>query len=95
MQRLDPKTSALIVVDIQEKLAPAMDQAAFARVVRSADLLLSAGGAGHTHGGAPPSSVVAGAGSTQLLLVLALELATALFAATLVARLRRPATART
>lgn len=69
--------------------------AALAMAALHAVLLLSAGGAGHTHGGAPPSSVVAGAGSTQLLLVLALELATALFAATLVARLRRPATART
>ena len=42
MQRLDPKSTALIVVDIQEKLAPAMEQNAFARVVRSADLLLQA-----------------------------------------------------
>jgi nicotinamidase-related amidase len=42
MQRLEPKTTALIVVDIQEKLAPAMEQTAFARVVRATDVLLHA-----------------------------------------------------
>lgn len=42
MQRLVPATTALIVVDMQEKLAPAMDQAAFARAVRGTDILLSA-----------------------------------------------------
>jgi len=51
-------------------------------------VLLLGGGAGHVHGGAPPSSAVAVSGGTQLLLVIALELATALSAATLVARLR-------
>lgn len=55
-------------------------------------LLLGAAGAGHTHGGGPASSVAApGVGAeagTQLLLVIGLELTTALLAATLVARLR-------
>jgi len=51
-------------------------------------VLLFGGGAGHVHGGAPPSPA-ADSGGTQLVLVIALELATALLAATLVARLRR------
>jgi hypothetical protein len=51
-------------------------------------LLLGAGGAGHAHGGRPASSAAQVAGITQLLLVIGLELATALLAATLVARLR-------
>ena len=51
-------------------------------------LLLGAGGAGHAHGGRPASSAAQTAGSAQLLLVIGLELATALLAATLVARLR-------
>jgi nicotinamidase-related amidase len=42
MQRLEPKTTALVVVDIQEKLAPAMEQGAFTRLVKSTDLLLTA-----------------------------------------------------
>ena len=56
-------------------------------------LLLGAGSGGHPHTGAPPPSV-AGAniadasGAGGLLLVIALEIATALLAATLVARLR-------
>ncbi len=54
-----------------------------------AALLLSAGGAGHVHGGLPASSAAADPRSSQLLLVIALELATALLGATLVARLRR------
>ena len=52
-------------------------------------LLLGAGGAGHAHGGRAASSAAQATGSTQLLLVIGLELATALLAATLVARLRR------
>lgn len=51
--------------------------------------LLLSGGAGHTHGAPPPSSALAASGGTQLLVVIALELGTALLAATLVARLRR------
>ncbi len=56
-----------------------------------AALLLGAAGAGHAHGGGPSSSAVSlppAEGSAQLLLVIALELTTALLAATLVARLR-------
>ena len=42
MQRLDPKTTALLVIDIQEKLAPAMDATALAHLMKSTDLLLTA-----------------------------------------------------
>jgi nicotinamidase-related amidase len=42
MQRLEPSTTALLVIDVQEKLAPAMDKDAFARLVKSVDLLLEA-----------------------------------------------------
>lgn len=63
--------------------------AALAMVALHAVLLLGAGGAGHAHGGRPTSNVVDTAGAGQLLLVIALELTTALLAATLVARLRR------
>jgi nicotinamidase-related amidase len=42
MQRLDPQTTALLVIDIQERLAPAMEQGAFGRLVKATDLLLSA-----------------------------------------------------
>ncbi|MGX5717261.1 hypothetical protein [Arthrobacter sp. MAHUQ-56] len=62
--------------------------AAVGMAVLHAVLLLGAGGAGHTHGAPPPSSAVAGSGGTRLLLVIALDLSTALLAATLVARLR-------
>ncbi|TAP41945.1 hypothetical protein [Arthrobacter sp. S39] len=56
-------------------------------------LLLGAGSGGHAHAGAPPSNValqnIAGTTSAGgLLLVIALEITTALLAATLVARLR-------
>ncbi|MCU1519215.1 MAG: hypothetical protein JWQ75_3936 [Pseudarthrobacter sp.] len=66
-------------------------------------LLLGAGSGGHAHAGVPPSSVVGSSiaglnladpnltgatGAGGLLLVVALEIATALLAATLVARLR-------
>jgi nicotinamidase-related amidase len=42
MLRLEPKSTGLLVVDVQERLAPAMDQEAFARLVKAVDLLLSA-----------------------------------------------------
>jgi hypothetical protein len=51
-------------------------------------LLLGAGGAGHAHGGGPASYPADTSGDAQLLLVIALEMTTALLAATLVARLR-------
>ena len=69
----------------------ALHQVTAAAVVMAAlhaALLLGAAGAGHAHGSQPPSSAV-DPGAGQLLLVIALELATALLAATLVARLRR------
>lgn len=56
-------------------------------------LLLGAGSGGHAHAGVPPSNVAGqniadAAGAGGLLLVIGLEIATALLAATLVARLR-------
>ena len=56
-------------------------------------LLLGAGSGGHAHAGVPPSNVAGpniadAAGPGGILLVIALEIATALLAATLVARLR-------
>lgn len=39
MERLDPKTTAVVVVDIQERLAPAMPEASLAQTVRSARIL--------------------------------------------------------
>jgi len=42
MQRLEPSTTALLVVDLQDRLAPAMEPVAFARAVKATDLLLSA-----------------------------------------------------
>jgi hypothetical protein len=68
---------------------------ALAMVGLHAVLLLGAGGAGHVHGGRPASNAVdasgavALSGSAGLLLVIGLEITTALLAATLVARLRR------
>jgi len=64
---------------------------ALAMVGLHAVLLLGAGGAGHAHGGRPSSNVVDTSGAAQLLLVIGLEIRTALLAATLVARLRRRA----
>ncbi len=63
--------------------------AALAMVVLHAVLLLGAGGSGHAHGGGPASNAVDSSGAAQLLLVIGLEITTALLAATLVARLRR------
>ncbi|WP_275776468.1 hypothetical protein [Paenarthrobacter sp. Y-19] len=64
---------------------------ALAMVGLHAVLLLGAGGAGHAHGGRPSSNAVDTSGAAQLLLVIGLEITTALLAATLVARLRRRA----
>ena len=61
---------------------------ALAMVGLHAVLLLGAGGSGHAHGGAPASGAVS-SGAAGLLLVIGLEITTALLAATLVARLRR------
>lgn len=61
---------------------------ALAMVALHAALLLGAGGAGHAHGGRPASGAVDTDGAAQLLLVIGLEITTALLAATLVARLR-------
>ncbi|MFJ4210281.1 hypothetical protein ACIPY2_17645 [Paenarthrobacter sp. NPDC089675] len=66
---------------------------ALAMVALHAVLLLGAGGAGHAHGGRPASGAVDTSGAAQLLLVIGLEITTALLAATLVARLRRRAAA--
>lgn len=63
--------------------------AAAAMAALHAVLLLGAGGAGHAHGGGPTSRLPDTTGAAQLLLVIGLELATALLAATLVTRLRR------
>ncbi|MFB9651758.1 hypothetical protein HTS88_05520 [Pseudarthrobacter oxydans] len=63
--------------------------AAVAMAALHAVLLLGAGGAGHAHGGGPTSRIPDTTGAAQLLLVIGLELTTALLAATLVARLRR------
>lgn len=62
---------------------------ALAMVGLHAVLLLGAGGAGHVHGGRPTSNAVDTSGAAGLLLVIGLEITTALLAATLVARLRR------
>ena len=61
---------------------------AVAMVALHAVLLLGARGAGHAHGGARASYMPDTSGDTQLLLVILLEMTTALLAATLVARLR-------
>jgi hypothetical protein len=62
---------------------------ALAMVGLHAFLLLGAGGSGHAHGGGPASNAVDTSGAAGLLLVIGLEITTALLAATLVARLRR------
>ncbi len=51
-------------------------------------LLAGSGAGGHMHAGAPASNAAAVTGTGGLLLVIALEMTTALLAATLVARLR-------
>lgn len=68
---------------------------ALAMVGLHAVLLLGTGGSGHAHGGGPASNAVVSSGTVVssgaagLLLVIGLEITTALLAATLVARLRR------
>ena len=62
---------------------------AVAMIAVHSALLLGAGGAGHAHGGGPASSAFDTSGAAGLLLVIGLEITTALLAATLVARLRR------
>lgn len=62
---------------------------AVAMIGLHAVLLLGSGGAGHAHGGGPASNAVDTTGTAGLLLVIGLEITTALLAATLVARLRR------
>ena len=42
MKRLDPKTTALIVVDVQERLAPAMHEPSMTALLRAAAILLEA-----------------------------------------------------
>jgi nicotinamidase-related amidase len=42
LERLDPARTALVVVDVQEKLAPAVGDVALASVVRAASLLVEA-----------------------------------------------------
>jgi cytochrome c biogenesis factor len=61
---------------------------ALAMVALHAGLLLGASGAGHAHGLATAASLRQTQGSAQLLMVIGLELTTALLTATLVARLR-------
>ncbi|HCB60298.1 MAG TPA: hypothetical protein DEP82_20935, partial [Arthrobacter bacterium] len=65
---------------------------ALVMVAVHAALLLGAGGAGHAHGGAPASRVADTSGAAALLLVIGLEITTALLAATLVTRLRQART---
>jgi hypothetical protein len=63
---------------------------AVAMVILHGLLLLGGGAGGHAHGGGPASNAAGDAGAGHILLVLAVEITTALLAATLVARLRRP-----
>ncbi len=61
---------------------------AVSMVVLHGLLVVGSGTGGHPHTGVPPSNVPGVSGSGGLLLVIALEITTALLAATLVARLR-------
>ncbi|MBN9163123.1 MAG: isochorismatase family protein, partial [Myxococcales bacterium] len=42
MDRLDPSTTLILVVDVQEKLAAAMPEESFATLVKNAGILLEA-----------------------------------------------------
>jgi hypothetical protein len=64
--------------------------AALAMVALHSVLLFGSGG-GHSHSGMPVTGLAEASGATQLLLVIGLELLSALISATLVARLRLPA----
>jgi hypothetical protein len=64
--------------------------AALAMVALHSILLFGSGG-GHSHSGRPVTGLDKASGATQLLLIIGLELLSALIAATLVARLRLPA----
>ncbi|HYH76864.1 MAG TPA: hypothetical protein VD841_05115 [Arthrobacter sp.] len=61
---------------------------AVSMVVLHGLLLLGGSSGGHAHGGVPASNTAGRAGAGEILLVLALEITTALLCATLVARLR-------
>ncbi|MGK3957574.1 hypothetical protein ACLKOZ_15445 [Arthrobacter sp. R4] len=62
--------------------------AALAMVALHAALLFGAGGAKHSHGSGEKIGTADASGGTELLLIIGLEILTAMLAATLIARLR-------